>query len=141
MTECPYCKIKINRADLDAHIEEERGTYEDLLEAVIKDKLSDVETMYTHGNDIHAISDNDSSKNTLLHVAVMHGSREVGEYLIRNGLSVNVLNQNNETPLHHSVAIKDETKALETIEMMMYMHADPYSKDKLGDTPIEKAKR
>jgi ankyrin repeat protein len=141
LTECSYCKVKLNKADIDSHIEEERGTYEDLLEAVIKNKLSDTEIMYEHGNDINALSENDTSKNTLLHISVMHGNKETAEFLIKQGINVNVRNHNNETPLHHAIAIKDDTKATETIEMMMTMNADPFAKDKLGDTPTEKAKR
>lgn len=141
LTECSYCKMKLNRNDLDAHIEDERGSYEDLLEAVTKGKLSDTETMYEHGNDIFALDRTDTCENTLLHVAVRNANKDISEFLIRKGLDVNAKNKNNESPLHHAVAIKDQNKAVEIIEMMLNKGADPYSKDKLGDSPIEKAKR
>lgn len=140
-TEWSYWKMKLNRADLDAHIEEELGTFSDLLEAVTKNKLSDIETMYEHGNDIHAIDPTDKSENTLLHVAARNWNKETVEFLIEKGININVRNKNNETPLHHAVAIKDEDRAVVLIESMLLKGADWYAKDKLGDTPFEKAKR
>ena len=71
----------------------------------------------------------------------MNGNKETAEFLIRKGIDVNAPNSNNETPLHHAVAIKNQKKAVEIIEMMLLKGADPYWKDKLGDTPVEKAKR
>jgi ankyrin repeat protein len=133
--------MKLNRADLDTHIQEERGQYSDLLEAVTNGKSSDLHTMYEHGNDILALDSTDSSGNTLLHVAVRNGRLSTSELLIQLGINANVLNKNNETPLHHAVSIKDEESALEIIEMMLFKGANPLCKDKLGDTPTEKAKR
>ena len=133
--------MKLNRADLDNHIDEERGNYSDLLEAVSKGKISDIDTMYEHGNDIFALSEDDTSKNTLLHIAVQTINIKATEFLIKKGINVNTKNANNETPLHHAVAIKNENKAVEIIDMMLIKGADPHIKDKLGDTPIEKAKR
>lgn len=131
----------MNRPDLNTHIEEERGTFDDLLEAISKNKISDIETMYEHGNDIFALDSSDVSNNTLLHVAVMNANKETVEFLIRKGIDVNAVNSNNETPLHHAVAVKNQKKAVEIIEMMMLKGANPYLKDNLGDTPVEKAKR
>uniref|UniRef100_A0A7S3JEP2 Uncharacterized protein n=1 Tax=Euplotes harpa TaxID=151035 RepID=A0A7S3JEP2_9SPIT len=131
----------MNRGDLDTHIEEERGTFSDLVEAVAKNKMSDVETMYEHGNDIFAVDTVDLSNNTLLHIAVSNASKEAAEFLVTHGIDVNVTNANNETALHHAIAIKDKSKAVEVIQMMLLRGADPHLKDKLGDTPIEKAKR
>lgn len=133
--------MKLNKSDLDTHIEEERGTYEDLLEACIKNKISDLETMYEHGNNIQAISESDTSKNTLLHIAVMHGSMDVAKFLIDHDIDVDVRNKNNETPLHHAVSIKDVNKATEIVELLLYQNADPLAKDSLGDTPMSKAQR
>lgn len=116
--------MKLNRADLDTHIEEERGTYNDLLEAVNKNKLSDIETMYEHGNDIHATDPSDKSKNTLLHIAARSGNLETVEFLIEKGFHINERNKNNETPLHHAIAIKDEDKAVTLIEFMLLKGAD-----------------
>lgn len=130
--------MKFNKADLDNHIEEERGVYQDLLEAVIKGKTSDIQTMYEHGNDITAVDPSDSSENTLLHIAVKHGKKNSVELLLKLGLNINALNKNHESPLHHAVSIKDEQDALETLEFMLLKGADPTQKDKLGDTPIEK---
>lgn len=103
--------MKLNKADLDSHIEEERGSYGDLLEAVVKNKISDIETMYEHGNDIHVLSESDAAENSLLHIAAIHGNKEVAEFLIKSGINTNIKNKNNETPLHHVVALKDEQKA------------------------------
>lgn len=133
--------MKLNKADLDAHINEERGEYADLLEAVTKGKNSDIQTMYEHGNDIFALDKTDSSDNTLLHVAVRNGNLETVELLIRLGINGNALNKNHETPLHHAVSLKEEEKALQIIEFMLMKGSNPTLKDKLGDTPIEKAKR
>lgn len=133
--------MKLNKADLDTHIEEEKGDYSDLVEAVINGKNSDIQTMYEHGNDIFALGKTDSSNNTLLHIAVRSGKLETIELLLKLGININALNENNETPLHHSVSLKEESEALEIIEFMLLKGANPHSKDKLGDTPIEKAKR
>lgn len=133
--------MKFNKADLDSHIEEERGEYLDLLEAVRKGKNSDIQTMYTHGNDIFAVDPSDSSGDTLLHVAVKHGKKETAELLLKLGININCQNSNGEVPLHHAVSIKDENDALETVEFMLLKGANPKQKDKLGDTPIEKCKR
>lgn len=133
--------MKLNRADLDTHIQEERGEYTDLLEAVTNGKNADIHTMYEHGNDILALDSTDSSGNTLLHVAVRNSKLETSELLINLGINANTLNKNNETPLHHAVSIKDENTAIEIIQMMLFKGANPLCKDKLGDTPIEKAKR
>lgn len=141
LTECSYWKVKLNRKDLDAHIEDERGDYPDLLEAVTNGKNSDIQTMYEHGNDIFALDSTDSSNNTLLHVAVRNMHRDTVELLIKLGIDVNAKNKNNETPLHHAVALKDQDKAVEIVDLMLWKGADPYLKDKLGDTPAAKAKR
>lgn len=141
LVEWSYWKQKLNRPDLNTHIEEERGTFDDLLEAISKNKISDIETMYEHGNDIFVLDSSDVSNNTLLHIAVMNGNRETAEFLIRKGIDVNSANANKETPLHHAVAIKNQKKAVEMVELMISKGADPYLKDNLGDTPVEKAKR
>lgn len=104
---------------MDAHIEDERGDYPDLLEAVTNGKNSDIQTMYEHGNDIFALDSTDSSNNTLLHVAVRNMHRDTVELLIKLGIDVNAKNKNNETPLHHAVALKDQDKAVEIVDLML----------------------
>lgn len=133
--------MKLNKADLDAHIEEERGEYADLLEAVTNSKNSDIQTMYEHGNDIFALDNTDTSNNTLLHVAVRNLNKETAELLIRLGLDVNSMNKNHETPLHIAVALKDQEKAVDIVLMLLLKGANPHFKDKLGETPYHKAKR
>lgn len=133
--------MKLNKADLDTHIQEERGEYQDLLEAVVKGKNSDIQTMYEHGNDIFATDQSDSSDNTLLHLAVKNGRKATVELLLKYGIDINSLNKSHETPLHHAVSIKDENDAMEIVELMLLKGANPTQKDKLGDTPLEKCKR
>lgn len=111
--------MKLNKTDLDTHIEEERGNYSDLLEAVTNAKNEDIKTMYEHGNDIFALDNTDTSENTLLHVAVRNMHKETAELLLDLGIDVNSKNKNNETPLHIAVAIKDVEKAEEITEIML----------------------
>mmetsp|Transcript_17057 Transcript_17057/g.19058 ORF Transcript_17057/g.19058 Transcript_17057/m.19058 type:complete len:160 (+) Transcript_17057:212-691(+) len=132
--------MKLNKADLDAHINDERGEYTDLLEAASNGKNSDIQTMYEHGNDIFVLDSTDSN-NTLLHVAVKSGNIETVELILRIGIAANVVNKGNETPLHHAVSLKNEEEALGIVEILLLKGANPNLKDKLGDSPIERAKR
>lgn len=66
LTECPYCRTKMSRKDLDLHVSEEKGEARDLIEAVSKGRMESILTMFEHGNDIYL---KDDLSNTLLHYA------------------------------------------------------------------------
>ena len=67
MTQCSYCKAKINKKYFDVHVREERGEPNDLIEAIANGRLESIQTMLDHGNDIYRLDERDSS---LMHHAV-----------------------------------------------------------------------
>lgn len=69
ITECSYCKMKIAKADLDRHVEEEKGDYMDLVDAIKKGNMNNLRTMYEHGNNIEGANENDPNQNSLVHIA------------------------------------------------------------------------
>ena len=97
MTQCSYCKAKLNKKHLDVHVREERGEPMDLVEAIQNGRLESIQTMMDHGNDIYKLDD---KENTLLHHAVRNMQLKSLQLLLRKGLNMNAQNKNGETPLH-----------------------------------------
>ena len=110
----------------------------DLIEAVSKGRMDSVHAMVDHGNDVFAMSEG----STLMHFAVKHQQLGAMEFLLKKGLDLNSKNANGETPLHLFVTSDtDEPRSLEMAEALIGRGADPFVKDKLGDTPMSRAQR
>ncbi|WP_158706893.1 ankyrin repeat domain-containing protein [Candidatus Phycorickettsia trachydisci] len=86
-------------------------------------------------NDVTDINYKDSSGNSLLHLAIEGGNKDLAEYLIDKGAYVDSRNEEGKTPLHYA-ASKGKN---ELIEMLIDKGADVNAKDNSGDTVLDLA--
>lgn len=84
-------------------------------------------------NDVTDINYKDSSGDSLLHLAIEGGNKDLVEYLIDKGVHVDSRNKEGKTPLHYS-ASKGKS---ELIEMLIDKGADVNAKDNFGDTVLD----
>lgn len=92
-----------------------------------------VEALIDHGAEINYAP---PCCESALHAAIAERHRDVAEFLIKKGASVNARNRSERTPLHFlAVFINDRKLA----ELMIERGADINAKDKNGQTPIDLA--
>lgn len=134
----------------------------------LQEGLDLIEDLASNSFDINART---GSKNTALHMASGQGYPEVVQHLLALGASPTVVNQNEETPLHHatiggdastaSLLIKagvpadaadkndatalhwlaEEADYIEVLEVLLAANVDANARDKRMDTPLHIAAR
>ena len=100
-----YLKIVsvLIKYDCDVNVIDKQG-YSPLLCAVVLNNIDVVrELLKLKTTDVN-LTDEKFRKNTALHVAAQNGYKDIVEYLIKNEVKLDALNENNETPLQ--VAMK-----------------------------------
>lgn len=64
-----------------------------------KARLREIKECLLDGANINAVDENDIRKNTVLHIAVRKGYKEIVEFFVNNQADVDIRNSENETPL------------------------------------------
>jgi ankyrin repeat protein len=81
-----------------------------------------------------AVMSKDKEGWTPLHVAAVHGHKEVAELLLANKAEINARDNRLSTPLHQAAAAPESSKAL--IEMLLVHGAEVNAGDKFALTPL-----
>ncbi len=102
--------------------------------AIRKQDYQKVEQLVTAGDiNINVV---DNYGNTLLHTAVIRGTPQIVELLLKNGAHVNTQEDMLEyTPLHFAAVLRS-TFPKENIELLLQHGADIEAKDEYGQTPL-----
>ena len=96
-----------------------------LREAVANNDLETVKQMIREGANPNEV--------LVLHLAAEKGYKEILEFLINNGATVNMTASNNRTPLHEAA----ESGHLEIVEILLSKAANPNKKTMSGVTPSD----
>ncbi|CDW82291.1 achain crystal structure of engineered northeast structural genomics consortium target [Stylonychia lemnae] len=145
-SKCPYCKKILASKEYDKHINESKGTKEQLISAVQNGMKDQLIMMERHGQALLNIYDDPDLNNNLLHLAVKHNQYEITEYLVKmyicifqshfqRGIDVNVQNNFGETPLHQC---SGQNKNMEISKFLLMKGGNPNIKNRLGDSPLGK---
>ncbi len=87
-----------------------------------------------HGVDINVL---DSLGDTLLHAAASNGQDDIVNYLITSrGFDFDVQNIMGDTPMHLAV----DFCHVPTVQLLLSLGAKPFTRNSIGDSPIERAK-
>lgn len=99
-----------------------------------------VEFYVSNGASLHNATGTHGS--TMLHTAISHGKYKLVVYLLDNGLSVNAMDSNGETPIYkifQNSKITSTTDKLDFIQLLMDSDANVNVQNHLGNTPLHYA--
>jgi ankyrin repeat protein len=88
-------------------------------------------------NDPHLVEAEDWDNLTPLHLAVMHGHKDVAEFLLAHGAKVNAKTVKAVTPLHMAA----QTGNIEIMQLLMSSKAAVNPVDSSGWTPLVRAQK
>ena len=131
-THCSFCNQTIKKQDLETHILTAKGTIQDLAEEV---KLSDFEKITDREAHVANLKEQleDGSGNTLLHVSVRTGNKEIVLYLLARGLEINQQNRYGETPLHF---VCGRNRDLDMVKLLVSKGGDYNIPNNLGESAL-----
>ncbi len=102
-----------------------------LLDAVLTENINEVKKLLKQRLDINAVYD-DYSGNSVLHIAVINGNKELTEIILQNGGEVNTKNHLEQIPLHNAVSSSN----IEITKLLIQYKSDSSLKDIFGNTPL-----
>jgi hypothetical protein len=102
---CPHCSVLLPVAELDAHIEERRGTLEVLAAALARGDAARVRAALEHDGAAAALGWSDEAGASLLHLAAAHSKdrwdlQALVEHMLSLGANVGARDSLGWTPLH-----------------------------------------
>jgi ankyrin repeat protein len=119
------------------HIEEAKGTNQDVVKAVAINDLFLLENMIKHGLEVNQFNDSEL-QDSLLHIAVRNNSDGTVKFLIDKGINVDLRNKNGESALHLCCG---STSKPQIAELLVLLGASTGVKNLIGDTPVTLAQR
>ena len=137
ITKCKACNLPVVSSQLENHFLSIVGIFADVVKDIETGNIESLGNREAHGCDFH-IQDTDPGKNTLLHIAVKTGKREIVQFLLNKGLDINALNNFGETPLHVACG---KNKDLHMVQFLVSKGSDFKIFNAMGDTAVEVAKR
>jgi ankyrin repeat protein len=135
ITRCISCNEPISAVELDNHIAAQKGSIEDMIIDIESGNIGRLDSRVAHGAELSIV---DTNGNTLLHIAVKSGKREMVQYFLSKGLDINASNNFGETPLH---LVCGRHKDFCMVQFLTTKGSDCMKPNSLGDSPMELAKR
>jgi regulator of replication initiation timing len=136
-TKCKACRTIIPSSEVESHYRAQMGTFEDLLKDIESGSIEKLADREAHGHNFNA-QDPGPGNNTLVHIAVKAGKRELVQFFLNKGLGINMINAFGETPLHVACG---KNKDLAMVQFLVSKGADYKICNSMGDSPVEVAKR
>lgn len=137
ISRCKICNEPVISSNLEKHIQLQVGSIEDIINDIDLGNIQNIESRIAHGAKVEMVAD-DANANSLLHLAVKSGKREIVQYFLSKGLDVNTRNGFGETPLH---LVCGKYKDIHMVQFLVSKGADWKLLNTLGDSCIEVAKR
>ena len=138
ITKCPYCLEPIATKELQSHIDEMKGTDEQVKQLALDGKFEELKKRLLHGASVSDYRDKDNWNNSLIHIAAKSNNKELISFLNQNSVNLDIQNQNGETALH---LVCGQQSNSEIAKFLVLSGASTSIKNALGDTPITLAKR
>ena len=137
ISRCKVCNEPLVSAELENHIQEHVGSMEDMSRDLEAGNIQGIESRFAHGARIDMVTEDDYA-NTLLHLAVRSGKREIVQYFLSKGIDVNIRNGFGETALH---IVCGKFKDICMVQFLVSKGGDCKIMNSLGDSCMEVAKR
>ena len=137
ITRCKVCNEPLVSSELEKHVQEHIGTIEDMSRDIEAANIQGIESRFAHGARIEMVSE-DANANTLLHLAVKTGKREIVQYFLNKGIDVNTRNGFGETALH---LVCGKFKDICMVQFLASKGGDYRIMNSLGDSCMEVARR
>lgn len=101
ISKCPYCKVPVLTKEMEQHVEQFKGTDEQILQAIQEGNFDALNKMQIHGADFNSYKDVNDKDNSLLHIAAKMDNKELIDFLkSKDVLDFDIQNSNGETALH-----------------------------------------
>jgi len=152
ISKCGHCGIPISIREIEKHIQQEKGTIDNLCIAINQGDYNTVLKMVQHGLSITSPCDN-TNGDTPLHIASRNRRINIMEIFLSRGCSINSVNKSGETPLHVVCSSKDNLIDMtnstiappdtltDVVSFLLFRGCDVEAKTLLGDTPLQIAQR
>lgn len=122
---------------IESHIQEKRGKFEDLVQDIEQGNLESLADRELHGCKFD-VSEVSEIGNSLLHIAVRNGKREIVQYLLNKGVGINVVNNFGESLLHVACG---KLKDFSMVQFLVNKGVDLRMVNSMGDSAVDVAKR
>ena len=136
-TKCPYCNMILPVTALEKHLNDMKATFVSLAEDIENGSIESLADKEIHGCGFD-IKDEGEVGNSLLHVAVKSGKREMVQFLMNKGVDINVVNNFNESVLHVACG---KLKDFSMVQFLISKGADLRILNSMGDSAVDVAKR
>lgn len=134
---CQYCNSVVPSNSIESHIQEKRGKFEDLVQDIEQGNLESLADRELHGCKFD-VSEVSEIGNSLLHIAVRNGKREIVQYLLNKGVGINVVNNFGESLLHVACG---KLKDFSMVQFLVNKGVDLRMVNSMGDSAVDVAKR
>jgi predicted Fe-Mo cluster-binding NifX family protein/FtsZ-binding cell division protein ZapB len=136
-TRCKFCNLIFPVASLENHLNDMKGNFEGLAFDVEEGNIGSLAEKEIHGCHFDLKEENEIG-NSLLHVAVKCGRREVVQFLLNKGVDINIVNSFNESVLHVACG---KLKDFSMLQFLVSKGADVKILNSMGDSAMDVAKR
>lgn len=136
-TKCQYCNLVLPVTALDKHLNDMKSGFESLAQDIENGNIGSLADKELHGCGFE-VKDDGEAGNSLLHVAVKSGKREMVQFLMNKGLDINVVNNFNESVLHVACG---KLKDFDMVQFLISKGADVRILNSMGDSAVDVAKR
>ena len=134
---CQFCNQILPVSSLDTHIQEKKGSFEDLVLDIEQANIESLADREIHGCKFD-VREPGEIGNTLLHVAVRSGKREVVQFFVNKGMSLNEVNNFGESLLHVACG---KLRDFSMVQFLASKGVDLRVVNSMGDSAMEVAKR
>lgn len=134
---CQYCNLIVPSNSIESHIQEKKGKFEDLVADIEQGNLESLADREIHGCKFE-ITELSDIGNSLLHIAVRNGKREIVQFFLNKGLSINVVNNFGESLLHVACG---KLKDFSMVQFLVNKGVDLRLLNSMGDSAVDVAKR
>lgn len=114
-------------------MESKKYLNESLIEAALKGNLTDVERLHAQGADLLYVGEDETT--TAFHYAACYGRLPVLQYIVEQGIGINVADKDGMTMLHLAAL----SGHLECVKYLVEKGADIHAKNTFGEKPIHGA--
>ena len=136
-TKCQHCNLVLPVTALEKHLNDMKAGFDSLAEDIEKGNIEGMADKELHGCGFE-VKDDGEAGNSLLHVAVKSGKREMVQLLLNKGLDINVVNSFNESVLHVACG---KLKDFSMVQFLISKGADVRILNSMGDSAVDVAKR